>query len=135
MEQRSDAAPTGPSPGESVKTKLLRIAEKARKEPKFRFTSLFHLMNAELLRECFVRLRKDAAAGIDEVTKEMYAADLEANLSRLVDRLHRMAYIPQPARRVLHPEAGIERTSSAGTACHRRQTRASRTGPDTGGGL
>jgi hypothetical protein len=28
-------------------------------------------MNEELLRECFKRLRKDAAAGIDKVTKEM----------------------------------------------------------------
>ncbi len=50
--------------GEPVETKLHRIAEKARKEPDFKFTSLYHLMNEELLRECFKRLRKDAAAGI-----------------------------------------------------------------------
>ena len=54
--------------GEPVETKLHRIAEKARKEPGFKFTSLYHLMNEELLRECFKRLRKDAAAGIDEMT-------------------------------------------------------------------
>ena len=54
---------------ESVETKLQRIAEKAGREPKFQFTSLFHLMNEELLLGCFERLRKDAAAGIDEVTK------------------------------------------------------------------
>ena len=36
-------------------------------------------MNEELLRECFKRLRKDAAAGIDKMTKEIYAEDLEAN--------------------------------------------------------
>jgi RNA-directed DNA polymerase len=112
--QRSDAAPTGPSPGESVTSKLLRIAEKARREPKFRFTSLFHLMNAELLRECFARLKKDKAAGVDDVTKEMYAADLEANLSRLVDRLQRMAYIPQPARRVYIPKAGSDKLRPLG---------------------
>ena len=58
--------------GEPVETKLQRIAEKARKEPDFKFTSLYHLMNEELLRECFKRLRKDAAAGIDEMTKDMY---------------------------------------------------------------
>jgi len=54
--------------GEPMATKLRRIAEKARKEPGFKFTSLYHLMNEELLRGCFQRLRKDAAAGIDEMT-------------------------------------------------------------------
>jgi len=39
----------------------------------FKFTSLYHLMNEELL-------RKDAAAGIDKMTKEMYAENLETNL-------------------------------------------------------
>lgn len=33
---------------ESVETTLQRIAEKARKEPRCVFTSLFHLMNEEL---------------------------------------------------------------------------------------
>jgi retron-type reverse transcriptase len=92
--------------GEPVKTKLHRIAEKARKEPGFKFTSLYHLMNEELLRGCFKRLRKDAAAGIDKMTKDMYAENLEANLSNLIDRLHRMAYIPQPVRRKYIPKPG-----------------------------
>ena len=57
------------SNSETVETKLQRIAEKAPRDPKCKFTSLFHLMNEELLRECFERLRRDAAAGIDQVTK------------------------------------------------------------------
>jgi hypothetical protein len=40
---------TAHSSGESVEMKLLRIAEKARKEPGFQFTSLFHLDEQELL--------------------------------------------------------------------------------------
>jgi RNA-directed DNA polymerase len=92
--------------GEPVVTKLHRIAEKARKEPVFKFTSLYHLMDEELLRGCFKRLRKDAAAGIDKMTKGMYAENLDANLSNLVDRLHRMAYIPQPVRRKYIPKPG-----------------------------
>ena len=92
---------------ESVETKLQRIAEKAQKEPDCQFTSLFHLMDKELLRGgCFERLRKDAASGIDRVTKEEYGNDLEANLTGLVERLHRMAYIPQPVRRVYIPKPG-----------------------------
>jgi group II intron reverse transcriptase/maturase len=89
-----------------VETKLLRIAEKARRERKFQFTSLFHLMDRELLRGCFVRLRKGAAAGIDGVTKAMYGEELEQRLTELVERLQRMAYIPEPVRRRYIPKPG-----------------------------
>ena len=103
--------------GESVKTKLRSIAEKARKEPGFKFTSLYHLLNEELLRGCFKRLRKDAAAGIDEMTKGMYAENLEANLIDLVDRLQRMAYIPQPVRRKYIPKPGSAKQRPLGIPC------------------
>lgn len=95
-----------PSHGENVETKLQRIAEKACKEPGFKFTSLFHLMNVEHLRGCFEGLRKDAASGIDRITKEEYGKDLEANLTALVERLHKMSYIPHPVRRVYIPKPG-----------------------------
>ena len=85
---------------EMVATKLQRIAEKARKESGCRFTSLFHLMNEELLRECFKELRKDAASGIDKVTKKEYGKNLNENLKELVQKLHRMSYVPLPVRRV-----------------------------------
>jgi len=103
--------------GEPVTTKLHRIAEKARKDPGFKFTSLYHLLNEELLRECFKRLRKDAAAGIDEVTKEMYAENLDANLSNLLERLHKMAYIPQPVRRKYIPKPGSDKQRPLGIPC------------------
>jgi len=97
-----------------METKLRRIAEKARKDPYFKFTSLYHLMNEELLRECFKRLRKNAAAGIDEMTKDIYAENLDANLTGLTDRLHRMAYIPQPVRRVYIPKPGSDKQRPLG---------------------
>jgi retron-type reverse transcriptase len=103
--------------GEPVETKLHRIAEKARKEPGFKFTSLYHLMNEELLRGCFRRLRKDAAAGIDKMTKDMYAENLDANLSDLIGRLHRMAYIPQPVRRTYIPKPGSGKQRPLGIPC------------------
>ncbi len=52
-----------------METKLRRIAEKARKDLSCKFTSLFHLMNEEFLRGCYERLPKDAASGIDRITK------------------------------------------------------------------
>jgi len=91
---------------ETVETKLRRIATKAGKDSSFRFTSLFHLMTEELLLGCFERLRKNAASGIDGMTKEAYAINLEKKLRDLVDRLHRMAYIPQPVERIYIPKPG-----------------------------
>jgi hypothetical protein len=67
MGARSEETPAVRSSGEPVATKLLRIAEKARSEPGCKFTSLYHLLDEELLRGCFRRLRKDAVAGIDEM--------------------------------------------------------------------
>jgi group II intron reverse transcriptase/maturase len=92
--------------GEKVETKLLRIADKARSDRKLRFTSLFHLMNEEYLRERFTGLRKNAAVGVDKQTKEEYAVNLEENILLLVERLHKMSYRPQPARRTYIPKAG-----------------------------
>lgn len=106
MVERCKATLTESRSGESVETKLHRIARKACNEPKFQFTSLFHLMNEELLRGCFKQLRGTASAGIDRVTKEEYAGNLEENLTELVNRLHRMAYIPQPVLRRYIPKPG-----------------------------
>jgi RNA-directed DNA polymerase len=106
MVEQSRETPAGHRNGEPVGTKLLRIAGKARKERNLKFVNLYHLMNEELLFECFRRLSADKAAGIDEVTKSEYAENLGANVKELVDRLHRMAYRPQPVRRVYIPKPG-----------------------------
>ena len=103
MFERCEDTPTALSRGESVETKLRRIAGKARRKPAFQFTSLFHLMDMELLRGCFARLRGDAAAGIDRVTKRKYGERLEENLCDLIARLHRMAYIPHNGQPVSQP--------------------------------
>lgn len=102
------------SSDENVETKLCRIAEKARRDPKCRFTSLFHLMTEEFLRGCFMRLKDKAAAGIDQVTKEAYAQNLDANLTELVSKLHRMTFIPQPVKRIYIPKAGSKKQRPIG---------------------
>lgn len=98
----------------SVGTKLQRIAEKACRDSSCKFTSLFHLMNDEFLRECFAQLRDDAAAGIDHVTKKEYAANLDGNIRELVESLHHMSYIPQPVRRVYIPKPGSNKQRPLG---------------------
>lgn len=99
---------------ESVLTKLQRIAEKASKEPKFKFTSLFHLMNEELLLVCYQQLNDDAAAGIDKLTKEQYTEHLKENIQNLIERLHRMGYRPQPVKRVYIPKPGSDKKRPLG---------------------
>lgn len=99
---------------ESVVTKLQRIANKASTDKRFKFTSLFHLMNKDLLLECFTQLRANAASGIDNITKAQYAIDLDANLERLVSRLHQMAYKPQPVLRIYIPKPGSHKQRPLG---------------------
>jgi len=99
---------------ETVQTKLQRIALKASNDERCQFTSLFHLMNKELLLECFTQLKDKAASGIDNITKEAYAMSLEANLENLIERLHKMAYRPQPVLRVYIPKPGSKKRRPLG---------------------
>ena len=63
-----------------------------------------HHFTVDNLRACFEALDGTKAPGVDGVTKEMYAQDLEANLQALHGKLHQMAYRPQPVRRVEIPK-------------------------------
>jgi group II intron reverse transcriptase/maturase len=99
---------------ESVETKLQRIALKAGKDKGCRFTSLFHLMNKELLLGCFMMLKDKASSGIDNVTKEAYGEDLDVNLDNLVKRLHQMSYRPRPVLRVYIPKPGSKKRRPLG---------------------
>ena len=85
-------------------TKLALISEKARKEPKFQFTSLAHLLDEGFLRECYFRLGRERASGIDGVSWKEYGEQLDANLKSLVARMKAKRYKPQPARRVYIPK-------------------------------
>ena len=67
-------------------------------------------MNKELLLECFTQLKGKAASGIDNITKEHYAI----NLDNLVERLDKMAYKPQPVLRIYIPKAGSQRKRPLG---------------------
>ena len=66
---------------------LLKVVERARREPEGRFHSLAHLMDVPALERAFHRLRKDAAVGVDGVTKAVYEQALDANLADLHARL------------------------------------------------
>jgi RNA-directed DNA polymerase len=87
-----------------METKLTRIALTAKEKSNIRFTSLAHLINAEHLKECHQRLNPRKVPGVDEVTKEEYGMNLEANLQDLITRMKRNAYRPQPVKRKYIPK-------------------------------
>ena len=70
-----------------MKTKLERIAEISIAKPKEVFTSIYHLINKELLIECHNELDGRKANGIDGITKEEYNKNLEENIQNLVNKL------------------------------------------------
>ena len=87
-----------------METKLERITQLSKENPKMVFTSIGHLINVEMLRKCHEKMDGTKAVGIDGVTKEDYSRKLERNLADLVDRMKRKAYHPKPARRVEIPK-------------------------------
>ncbi|MBN2526553.1 MAG: group II intron reverse transcriptase/maturase, partial [Deltaproteobacteria bacterium] len=78
---------------------------RARKEPQGKMRSLAHHIDEEALERAYRRIRKDAAAGVDGVTKQEYGENLKDNLSDLHDRLKAMKYRHQPIRRVSIPRS------------------------------
>jgi RNA-directed DNA polymerase len=78
---------------------LQRLREAAGKDKRQRMSSLMHHLTVALLRQCFYELRKDAAAGVDEVTWREYQTGLEGRLEDLHDRVQSGRYRALPSKR------------------------------------
>src|SRR5258708_17442949 len=83
---------------------LRAIAEKAITNKQHRFGDLYRRLNRDVLRLSFLRLRKDAASGVDGVTFQEYERKLENNLEDLEGRLKRKAYRARLVRRKYIPK-------------------------------
>ena len=68
-----------------MSTKITRINQIAIEKPQEVFTSIYHLINYELLKECFDELDGNKATGLDKVTKDMYLMNLDENLNNLFE--------------------------------------------------
>jgi RNA-directed DNA polymerase len=89
---------------ESVSQALARVRTAARQRKKERFTALFHHLSVAMLRTAFFALKRDAAPGVDGLTWETYAADLDHRIADLHARVQRGAYRAQPSRRRYIPK-------------------------------
>jgi len=91
-----------------METKLGLIAKRAAEEPEYQFNNLMHLVNEEFLKANYQRLGRNRAEGVDKVSWEEYGNKLDENVKELHKRMKRMAYRPQPARRVYIPKGNGE---------------------------
>ena len=94
--------------GETVYTKLERVAKLAKQSPGMVFTSLSHHIDVEWLTEARRRTRKDGAPGVDGQTAEDFEQDLEANLQGLLNRAKSGTYRAPPVRRARIPKESGE---------------------------
>ena len=78
-----------------METKLAKISQLSGEHPDMVFTSIGHLINKELLKECHKEMDGKKAVGTDGITKEEYGARLEENLEELEEKLKKKAYKPK----------------------------------------
>ena len=83
---------------------LLKVVERAKRDPNAQFNALAHLIDSDALLLAFARQRKAAAVGVDGISKDNYEQNLEGNLRALHERLRAQQYRHQPIRRVNIPK-------------------------------
>jgi RNA-directed DNA polymerase len=88
-----------------VSQALERVRQAARQRKKEKFAALLHHIDLARLREAFFALKRNAAPGVDGLTWQTYAADLDRNLIDLHARVHRGTYRALPSRRTYIPKA------------------------------
>lgn len=87
-----------------MQTSLERIADKAKKQEKYRFRNLFRLINEEALLDAWRNLNKNAALGVDKVSFHEYEANLSENIRKLVTSLKEKRYKAKLIKRCYIPK-------------------------------
>ena len=91
---------------ERVQSALKRIRDAAKKDKKQKFTALMHYVySIDTLEEAYYSLKRNASAGLDEVTWQQYKETLDENLRVLSDKLKRGAYRAKPVKRSYIPKS------------------------------
>ena len=92
------------APKQSISRTLSALSHKAKKDEKYRFRSLYRLIDLQMLYHSFYALKPKAAPGVDGVTWRDYAANLDENLRSLLDRLKDKRYRAQSVKRRYIPK-------------------------------
>lgn len=110
------AAACGTQGLKSASSALDRVREAARRDARQQFTNLLHHLKVDLLRRAYGALRRDAAAGVDDVTWKEYGEGLEERLIDLQDRIQGERYRARPSKRDWMPKPD-GRKRPIGIAC------------------
>lgn len=84
---------------------LVAVRQAARRSKSVRFTALLHHITADLLKQSYLGLVRDAAPGIDGVTWQAYGENHDDKLKNLHERIHKGSYRARPAKRSYLPKA------------------------------
>ena len=85
-------------------TSLQGRAKKAESHKGSRFRNLYGMLDEDCLTQCWRDIRKDAAAGVDQVRAQAYEQHLDANIHALVERLKQKRYRATLVRRQSMPK-------------------------------
>lgn len=83
---------------------LDRIREAAVRDKKLRFTNLMHHITEEMLRDAYFALKRNAAAGVDDMTWHEYGEHLENRITDLHGRVQSGRYRAKPSKRIWIPK-------------------------------
>jgi group II intron reverse transcriptase/maturase len=78
--------------------------ERSKQDRGAEFNNLGHIIDINLLRECYRSLDGSKAVGIDKVTKDEYGIKLNENLNQLLLKIRRGSYHPKASRIVEIPK-------------------------------
>ena len=98
-------------------TRLEKIAAKARQEPKLRFTSLAHHIDADRLWQNLCQVPRHTAPGSDGQTVDELKQEFAAWSEATQRALHTQSYRPPPVRRVYIPKPGKGEKRPLGVPC------------------
>jgi len=101
----------------TMTTALERIAEKARCEPKLRFTSLAHHITKERVWENLCQIPIDSAPGVDGQTVPEAKESFEVWIEAMLQSVHRQGYQAPNIRRVYIPKPGKQEKRPLGVPC------------------
>jgi RNA-directed DNA polymerase len=88
----------------AFRQKLGLISGLARKDRSAKCNNLLHLVNEWSLKWGFTMLNRTESVGIDRISLKAYEEDVERNVEDLLNRMKKMSYRPQAARRAYIPK-------------------------------
>ena len=85
---------------QTISTELRQIAELAARNPGMVFTSLMYRVDDDFLKEAYRQVNKTASPGLEGMTGQEYAVNLDENLRNLNERMRNGQYVAPPVKRI-----------------------------------